>query len=170
MKPIPVLLLSLASGIACAQAQTDFSLNDGQVQFRAPADWTAIMEKRDGNPQAIAFQVPNAAAAGTDDAADVTVKTRQLRSPADFAAAVADEQERARAQAGYEGKGAADDGQHRYFVQRGNTRYLIRDSFLLLGNIAVEVRCRRPLLAATPAAWNHEFDGGCDRLVASLQQ
>ncbi|MBN8726181.1 MAG: hypothetical protein J0H15_00555 [Xanthomonadales bacterium] len=168
MKPI-IALLFLASGISSAQAPTEFALNDGRVRFHAPATWTAIMEKRDGNPQAIAFQVPNAAAAGTDDAADVTVKTRQLGSPADFGAAVADEQERARAQAGYEADGTADAGQHRYFVQRGGTRYLVRDSFRLVGAIAVEVRCRRPLLAATPTGWSNDFDGGCDRLVASLQ-
>jgi hypothetical protein len=169
VKPFIVLLFALASGTALAQAEAGFSLHDGRVQFQAPTTWTAIMEKRDGNPQAIAFQVPNAAAAGSADAADVTVKTRQLQGPADYVAAVAAEQARARAQDGYEADGAADDGQHRYFIQRGGTRYLVRDSFRLLGDIAVEVRCRRPLLAATPASWHSAFDSGCDRLVSSLQ-
>jgi len=170
VKPTPFLLLALAAcGVAAAQAPGDFSLNDGNVSFHAPPAWTAIMEKRDGNPQAIAFQVPNPATAGTDDAADVTVKTRQLNSPADFAAIVAAERQRSRAQPGYEDDGASDENRHHYSVQNGSTRYRVRDSFIRLGAIAVEVRCRRPLLATIPASWNTDFDRGCDQVVASLQ-
>ncbi|GAA0715423.1 hypothetical protein [Dokdonella soli] len=170
MKLIPCLLVLIATN-ALAQGKTDYTLNNGQVHFHVPPSWTAIMEKSDGNPQAVAFQVPDATAQGSDDAANVTVKTRKLKGSAEFASVVQEELEHSKAQSGYE-KDASnkDTSVHQYFVVRGKTKYLVRDSFYLTNDIAVEVRCQRPLLAATPAAWNKEFDGSCDNVVASLKQ
>ena len=174
MKLIPCLLMlasSMLSPAALAQGKTDYSLNDGQVNFRVPADWTALMEKTEGNPQAIAFQVPDASAQGSEDTASVTVKTRALANPAQFSVVVQDETSRARSQPGYETDGAPGDGSiHRYFVVRGKTKYRVHDSFVQRGGVAVEVRCQRPLLASTPEAWNTQFDGACASVVASLRQ
>jgi hypothetical protein len=174
VKPIPCLLAALAAGLlsttAPAQGRTDYTLNDGQVQFRVPAEWTAIMEKTEGNPQAVAFQVPDPSAQGSGDAADATVKTRQLKTPAEFAGVVQDELDRSKGQGGYEKDPSNKDSSvHQYFVVRGKTRYLVRDSFFLTGTIAVEVRCQRPLLESTPAAWNAQFDSACNGVVASLK-
>jgi hypothetical protein len=84
---------------------------------------------------------------------------------------VQDEFNRSRAQPGYEVDAAATgDAIHQYFVVRGKTRYQVHDSFLQRGNVAVEVRCQRPLLATTPATWTSQFDGGCASVVASLRQ
>lgn len=166
-----VLLAAVFASSAVAQGRTDYTLNEGQVHFRVPPDWTAIMEKTDGNPQAVAFQVPDAAAQGSEDTANVTVKTRQLKAAAEFAGVVQDEFERSRAQGGYESDASNKDTSiHQYFVVRGKTRYLVRDSFYLTGTTAVEVRCQRPLLATTPAAWNTQFDSACSNVVASLRQ
>lgn len=166
-----VCLLALAATAASAQGRTDYALNDGQVHFRVPPTWTAIMEKAEGNPQAVAFQVPDPSAQGSGDAADVTVKTRQLKAPTDFADFVQDEFDRAKAHEGYENDTTnKDTSVHRYFVLRGKTKYLVRDSFELSGGVAVQVRCRRPLLATTPAEWNTEFDRACAGVAASLKQ
>lgn len=167
---LAVLLGTFAAATAFAQAKTDYSLNGDQVRFHVPAGWTAIMEKSDGNPQAVAFQVPDASAQGSEDAASVTVKTRQLKDASQFAATVQDEFERSKAQGGYETDPSNKDSSvHQYFVVRSKTKYLVRDSFQLTGTIAVEVRCQRPLLASTPAAWNAEFDDACGAVVASLK-
>lgn len=173
MKPTTLLFL-LASlttaSSAHAQGKSDYSLNGDQIRFHVPASWTAIMEKADGNPQAVAFQVPDPTAQGSDDSANVTVKTRQLKDASAFAATVQDEFERSKAQGGYEtDRSNTDSSVHQYFVVRGKTRYLVRDSFQLIGTIAVEVRCQRPLLEATPQGWNGEFDAACASVVASLK-
>lgn len=174
MKATSTLLLSTAlflSGTTHlhAQDQASFTLNDGAVRFHAPAAWIAVMEKKDGDPQAIAFQIPDPSAQGGEDAATITVKTRQLADVSAFAAAVQEEFERARQQPGFATDPANKDASIRqYFVSRGKTRYLVRDSARLVGKIAAEVRCQRPLLAATPAAWNAQFDRDCDALTASL--
>jgi hypothetical protein len=167
---LAALFGALTAATAHAQAKTDYSLNGDQVRFHVPANWTAIMEKSDGNPQAVAFQVPDASAQGSEDTASVTVKTRQLKDASQFAATVQDEFERSKAQGGYETDPAnKDTSVHQYFVVRSKTRYLVRDTFQLSGNIAIEVRCQRPLLAATPASWTAEFDNACGAVVASLK-
>ncbi len=173
MKPDARLLLlcaTLCTPIAQAQDTTAYTLNDGKVHFSAPPDWTAVMEKKDGNPQAVAFQIPDATAQGSDDSATATVKTRELANTNQFSVVVQEEFEHAKAQPGYEiDTSSSDTSVHQYFVVRGKTKYVVRDNFQLKGKIAVEVRCQRPLLAATPAAWNAEFDRTCDRVVASLE-
>ncbi|MEP7043797.1 MAG: hypothetical protein ABI843_12090 [Dokdonella sp.] len=170
MRLLPCLALLFASSVF-AQGKTDYTLNEGKVRFRVPPSWTAIMEKSDGNPQAVAFQVPDETAQGSDDSANVTVKTRALGGSAEFTGAVQEELDRVRAQAGYE-KDASnkDESFLQYFVQRGQTRYVVRDSFALIGNIVAHVRCQRPLLDKTPAAWTTQFDSACNGVTASLKQ
>lgn len=159
------------AGLVFAQAKTDYSLNAGQVNFHVPPEWTAIMEKADGDPQAVIFQVPDPVAQGSEDTASVTVKTRSLKASADFQGFVTDEFERSKGQAGYEADSANKDSTvHRYFVTRGKTRYLVRDSYQLSGNVAIEVRCQRPLLDATPKDWSDRFDASCASVVASLKK
>lgn len=161
--------LVLVAGSLGAQDQASFTLNDGAVRFHAPASWMSVMEKKEGDPQAIAFQVPDASAQDSEDAATVTVKTRQLADAAGFAAAVQQEFERAKEQPGFATDPANKDAAVRqYFVSRGKTRYLVRDRAKLVGKIAAEVRCQRPLLASTPAAWSAQFDRDCDAIMASL--
>lgn len=168
MKSLPLLLL-LCAGTVAAQDTNNFALNDGNVRFSVPSTWPAIMEKSDGNPQAIVFQVHDPATQGTEDTATITVKTRQLKSPADFADAVQNEMLLSKAQAGYEAQPAAADASiHRYFVLRGKTRYEVRDRFVLIGTIAAQVRCQRPLLDATTRSWTSTWDSGCSSVSASV--
>ena len=165
------LFLALFSGALFAQAKTDYALNGDQVRFHVPPDWTAIMEKADGDPQAVIFQVPDPTAQGPEDTASVTIKTRNLKASADFNGFVQDEFERSKGQSGYEMDSANKDSSvHRYFVMRSKTRYLVRDSYLLTGNIAVEVRCQRPLLDGTPTSWSDGFDASCASVFASMKR
>jgi hypothetical protein len=165
----PFFLFALIASSAFAQDKTDYALNDDQVHFHVPPGWTAIMEKADGNPQAVAFQVSDPTAQGTDDSATVTVKSRQLKNAAQFDSVILEERQHAKEQVGFTLDTSNTDGAvNQYFVMRGKTRYLVRDSFHRSGGFAVAVRCQRPLLDKTPPAWNTEFDSGCASVVASL--
>lgn len=169
MKLFPLILLA-AIGSAYAQDRTNFNLNGGKVAFSVPQGWNAIMEKADGNPQAITYLVADPAAEGTDDMASVTVKTRQLKSAAAFVEATENEMLLSKAQTGYEAAlDGSNTGIHHYFVMRGKTRYEVRDRFNLMGEIAVQVRCQRPLLNATTKDWSNTFDSGCDSVANSLK-
>lgn len=178
MKPIPCLPILCAAVLAAcaipaaafAQGKTDYMLNSGQVNFHVPPTWSAIMEKSDGNPQAVVFQVPDPATQGSEATASVTVKTRQLKSAAEFPSTVANAFEHAKRQSGYENDASnANKAVHQYFITQGKTRYLARDGFAQAGMVSVEVHCLRPLLPANTPAWNKEFDGACDNALASLK-
>jgi hypothetical protein len=154
-----------------AQAKTDYTLNGDQVHFRVPPEWTAIMEKSDGDPQAVIFQVPDATAQGTEETASVTIKTRMLKDGVDFNGFVQDEFERSKGQAGYENDTSNKDATiHRYFVVRSKTRYLVRDHYQQNGTVAVQLRCQRPLLDATPKDWSDRFDASCASVIASMKR
>lgn len=165
------LIFAFASPLAFAQAKTDYALNAGSVHFHVPPEWNAIMEKADGDPQAVIFQVPDPATQGTEDTASVTVKTRSLKSGDDFQSFVTDAFERAKGQGGYENDATnKDSAVHRYYVTRNKVRYLVRDAYQMNANVAIEVRCQRPLLDATPKEWNDRFDASCTSVVASMKK
>jgi hypothetical protein len=165
------LALALTSSLAFAQAKTDYTLNAGAVHFHVPGDWTAIMEKSDGDPQAVIFQVPDPATQGTEDTASVTIKTRSMKSGDDFQSFVTEAFERAKGQSGYENDTANKDSSvHRYYVTRNKVRYLVRDAYQMNASVAIEVRCQRPLLDATPKEWSDQFDAACTSVVASLKK
>lgn len=172
MKPttlLPAFLLALSCATPVAAQVGDYALNDGQVRFSVPSGWTALMQKTEGNPQAIAFQVPDPATQGSEDTASVTVKTRHLANASQFGVVVREQIDHARQQPGYEADAAGTDAStHRYHVVRGKTKYFVRDSFQARGEVAIEVRCQRPLLDATPASWSAQFDSDCSAVVASL--
>lgn len=169
MKLIPLVFVLFASSVS-AQGKTDYTLNDGKVHFRVPPGWNAVMEKSEGNPQATAFQVPDDAAQGSDDSATVTIKTRQLKSASEFQGFVLEQFEHAKAQVGFETDPANKEAAvHQYFVQRGKTRYVVRDYYQPDGDIAVEVHCQRPLLDKTSTAWIAQFDSACSNVFASLK-
>ena len=165
---LPLAFVSLA---ALAQAKTDYTLNGGAVHFHVPGDWTAIMEKSDGDPQAVIFQVPDPVTQGTEDTASVTVKTRAMKSGDDFQSFVTEAFERAKGQSGYENDATNKDSSvHRYYVTRSKVRYLVRDAYQMNGNVGIEVRCQRPLLDSTPQEWNDKFDAACANVVASMKK
>src|SRR5689334_22464529 len=86
---LPSRLATLAAGAllafaAAAETPGEFALNSGLVKFTAPAAWPVIMQKTEGNPQAVAFQVKDPAEEGTGEATRVTVTTKLLDDPSSF--------------------------------------------------------------------------------------
>lgn len=164
------LCLSGLCPFAAQAAGNDYSLNDGRVHFTAPSTWTAVMEKRGDDPQAIAFDVPGAAPRDSGSIASVTVKTRALAAPTDFAVSVQDEMQRAQAQQGYAADTTTTDpARFRYTILRGPVRHAVEDRFILLGNISVQVRCQRPLSEAASPTTAAGFDTQCASVFASLR-
>ncbi len=169
MKSILCILLLFIGASTLAQDRRDYQLNDGQIRFDVPGAWSAILEKTDGNPQAIAFHVPDPAAAGTDAAADVTVKTRRVANRAQYSSLVQQELGRARGQPDYrEEQPGGEDTAHRYTLSRAGVRYHVEHSYRLHGDLLIELRCQRPILARSSAAWDRDFDAACARLAATL--
>src|SRR5437879_5348400 len=80
-------LLAATTG-ALAAAPGEFSLVEGIIKFNAPSVWPVIMQKNEGNPQFIAFQVKDPADEGSGEATRVTVNTKLLDDTSNFQALV----------------------------------------------------------------------------------
>ncbi len=162
----------VAIAAMAAQAQTvgEYSLDQGFVTFKAPPDWPAIMQKTEGNPQFVAFQVKDPADTDSGEATRVTVETKLLDDSGNFQAQVNGGLERIKQSPGYEARAdGVDPSVLRYFALNGKARYEYRETWYLNGHLIVHVRCARPMLAATTAAWTAEYEKGCAQIMQSLK-
>ena len=164
-------LLFCLAGAVHAQTATDYSLNDGAIRFKVPSDWSMILQKTEGSPQAIAFQVKDPADQGTDTATRVTVDTRKFSDAGAFASFVASGMAKAKQINSYAEEVGSNDATHlRYTGMDAGTRYQYRDMYLYRESLGIHVRCVRPLLPATSSAWTKAYEQGCDLLMSSVQQ
>jgi hypothetical protein len=167
-----LLSAALVTTAATAQAAGShaYALDQGFIRFTAPAAWPVIMEKTEGDPQFIAFQVRDPADAGSGEATRVTVETRLLDDSANFQPLVNAAIAKAKQLPGYEQR---SDGVEptvlRYFAQNGKTRYEYRETWYLNGHLLVHVRCARPLLPGTSPQWTAEYEQGCAEIMTSLK-
>jgi hypothetical protein len=172
---LPLRLVTVAAGalLACAAAAEtpgEFSLNSGLVKFTAPASWPVIMQKTEGNPQAVAFQVKNPAEEGTGEATRVSVNTKLLDDPGNFQMLVNADVNKGKQMSDYEKR---DDGVDasvlRFFARDGKTRYEFRETWYLNGHVLVHIRCARPMLEKTTAQWTADYEKGCAEIMQSAK-
>lgn len=173
MRKSPFALLAaalLASAAAPAQTPGEFSLDQGFIKFDAPPSWPVIMQKTEGDPQFIAFQVRDPADVGSGEATRVTVETRLLNDSSNFQPMVNRDVDKAKQMPGYEQKTEdVDSTTLRYFARNGKTKYEYRETWYLNGHLLVHVRCARPLLDKTTAQWAAEYEKGCGQIMTSLK-
>jgi hypothetical protein len=174
MKRFTFVYLAAFAAIAAASAQAqdtgDYALAQGFVTFKAPPGWPVIMQKAEGNPQFIAFQVKDPADTDTGEASRVSVETKLLDDSGNFQAMVNGALARVKQSPGYEQRtDGVDASVLRYFALNGKTRYEYRETWYLNGHVLVHVRCARPMLPATTAAWTSDYEKGCAMIMQSLK-
>jgi hypothetical protein len=158
------------AGTAFAEGSGEYSLDQGFVHFSAPPEWPVIMQKNEGNPQFIAFQVKDPADAGSGEATRVTVETKLLDDSGNFQSLVNLGLEKAKQAPGYEQRSdGVDPSVLRYFGLNGKTRYEYRETWYLSGHVMVHARCARPMLAGTTAQWTAEYEKGCGQILSTLK-
>jgi len=169
MKLACMAALVLSAGAAFAEGGV-YSLDQGFVKFNAPPEWPVIMQKTEGNPQFIAFQVKDPADTGTGEATRVTVETKLLDDSSNFQSMVNVGLDKAKQSPGYEQRTeGVDPSVLRYFALNGKTRYEYRETWYLNGHVMVHARCARPMLAATTAQWTSDYEKGCAQILQSLK-
>jgi hypothetical protein len=157
-------------GTAAADEGGQYTLDQGFVRFSAPPSWPVMMQKTDGNPQFIAFQVKDPADTGTGEASRVTVDAKLLDNSDNFQPLVNAGMDKAKQLPGYEQRtDGVDPSVLRYLAMNGKTRYEYRETWYLTGHVVVHVRCARPMLAATTAQWTAEYEKGCAQIMQSLK-
>jgi len=179
---ISATLLSLAASAAetapartgaraAPAGQTAYSLFQGIVRFNAPAQWPVILEKKEGVPQFVAFQIRDPATEGSGESSEVSIDAKLLNDASTSQALVNAATDRAKQAPGFE---AAKDndagGVMHYTALNGKQRYEYRETWQLAATVLVHVRCARPLLAATSPAWTAAYDAGCSGVMQSLKQ
>ena len=168
---IPIaLFVAVAAGSARAQSAGEFTLDQGFVKFNAPPDWPVIMQKTEGNPQFVAFQVKDPADTASGEATRVTVETKLLDDSGNFQAMVNVGVDKAKQTPGYEAHtDGVDASTLRYFALSGKTRYEYRETWYLNGHLMVHAKCARPMLAATTPQWTADYEKGCAQVFQSLK-
>lgn len=160
----------LAANASFAQAPGEFSLDQGFIKFSAPPSWPVIMQKTEGDPQFVAFQVKDPADTGSGEATRVTVETRLLNDSSNFQPMVNRDVDKAKQMSGYEQKSEGVDATTlRYFAKNGKTKYEYRETWYLNGHLIVHVRCARPMLDQTTAQWTADYEKGCGQIMQSLK-
>ncbi|HVB85005.1 MAG TPA: hypothetical protein VND63_09040 [Rhodanobacteraceae bacterium] len=150
-------------------AATDYSLAAGSVRFSAPAGWPQIMEKDDGDPQFIAFQVPDPSPTGHEVLARVTVTVHTVSDAQAFKTWVDARLAKARGLPQYKsGDGGTSSSRFTYTAMENGQRLYYRESYFFKGNAGVQLRCVRPLASQAGPAWSADFDRGCTAVARSL--
>ena len=161
---------ALATVAAHADENGSYSLGEGFIKFNAPPAWPVIMQKTEGSPQFVAFQVKDPADADTGEATRVSVETKLLDDSSNFQAVVNVGMDKAKQMTGYEQHTEGVDASVlRYFAMNGKTRYEYRETWYLNGHIVVHARCARPMLAATTPQWTADYEKGCAEIMQSLR-
>ena len=169
MRFVYIFVGALLSGGVGAQTPGEFSLNEGIVKFTAPPAWPVIMQKTEGNPQAVAFQVKDPADDGTGEATRVTVSTKLLDDTSNFQALVNADVDKGKQMPDYEKRDSNDATVLRFVARNGKARYEYRDTWYLNGHVMVHVRCVRPLLEKTTAQWTADYEKGCAQIMTSAK-
>ena len=164
------LLTLVALMLACGgnAFATDYSLAAGSVRFSAPGTWPQIMEKADGDPQFIAFQVPDPSPTGHQVLARVTVSVHAVSDARAFKTWVDAGLAKARGLPQYKSGSAAGSVRFVYTAMENGQRLYYRESYYFKGDEGVQLRCVRPLASQAGPAWTAAFDRGCDAVASSL--
>lgn len=168
MKRSLILLFGLLLALHCSAAE--YSLHGDSVHFSVPDDWSAIMQKTEGNPQFYAFQVRNPNAQTTLTRVSVTVN--QMADRAAVEAYVQDAVRNAESSKGYKAmdgnKPAA--GSLQYSADEDGQRQVYRKDFFQHDNMVVTLLCVRPQDAPAGAAWLHAYEQACARIATDLSR
>lgn len=160
----------MAVALTCSAAMAaDWTMADGAVRFHTPANWTRIMSSP-GEPQVMAFQVPDPSPTGKQTLARVVVTTAKAPDVASFKAVISRARERAATQPGVEiDKRRSNDTRLRYSADENGHRQVVEEHFALVHDHAVEVSCIRPAKSRAGAHWAHDFDAGCRAIVNQVK-
>jgi hypothetical protein len=173
MLPIRIaaaLALLLCASAAIAQSKSDYTLYENIIKFKVPSEWPVIMEKKDGNPQFIAFQVKDPADTSSSELSQVTVNAKLLHDSSFFQQQVDAATDKAKQLPGFEQvTEGVDPTVFRYYAMNGKTRYEYRETFYLTSHLLLHIRCARPMLPNTTREWTDAWNKGCAELMQSLK-
>jgi hypothetical protein len=164
-----LFLAALLMVVATAAMATDYTMASGRIRFSTPDGWLRIMQAQ-GDPEIMAFQVPDPSPTARDTLARVTVSSQNVADIAGFKNVVALGMDKARTLPGYQ-PDAAHSGPTwiAYTAQESGEAQTYVERYYLIDGHAVQLRCVRPTASQAGAAWTAAFDQGCAAIATQLQ-
>ncbi|HET7358870.1 MAG TPA: hypothetical protein VFJ04_01885 [Rhodanobacteraceae bacterium] len=170
MRRIRKLLLAASLAlVATAALATDYTLASGRIRFSTPDSWLRIMQAQ-GDPEIMAFQVPDPSPTARDTLARVTVSSQRVADIAGFKNVVALGMDKARTLPGYR-RDAAHSGSTwlAYTAEESGVSQTYVEHYYFTEGHAVQLRCVRPTASQAGAEWTAAFDQGCAAIATQLQ-
>lgn len=167
---LDLLLLAVLLLLAATAVQaTDYTLANGDVHFTAPASWPLVMQAK-GDPEMMAFQVPDPSPTGDDTLARITVTSTKAADITGFQQYVAERIGAAHSQPSFQEQ-ADQSGPTwiHYTAVEGNHPQTYIERYYFKNGHALQLRCIRPTHSKAGAEWTAAFDRGCDAIAAELK-
>ncbi len=164
------LCICMLGTVICSTAvAADWTMAHGNVHFHTPASWTRIMSSA-GDPQVMAFQVPDPSPTGKTTLARVVVTTTRAPDVSTFKAFISKAHERAATQPGVKiDKSHSSDTVLRYSADENGTRQVVEEHFVLTADHAIEISCIRPQHSRAGTRWKTAFDTGCHSILKQVK-
>ncbi len=162
------LLYALLALVSIPALAAGYTLGNGRIYFSAPDNWPMIMERMQGDPQFIAFQVPDTSLSGKQVLSRVTVTAHQVADIAEFRSWVKTQVRKSHRLPGY--KAGSKQNSHRfvYHALENGLRMRYLEQYYFKNGYAVQLRCLRPQHDQSGQAWKSTFDRGCRQIAHSL--
>jgi len=162
------LLYALLALVSVPALATNYTLGHGNVHFSAPDNWPMIMEQVQGDPQFIAFQVPDASPSGKRVLSRATVTAHQVDDIAKFRSWVKVRSRRSHKLPGYKAGIHQNFRRFIYHAQENGLPMRYVERYYFKNGYAVQLRCLRPQHDQSGKAWQSAFDRGCEQIARSL--
>ncbi len=145
-----------------------YTLGNGEIHFSVPDNWLMIMEQMQGEPQFIAFQVPDASPSGKQVLSRVTVTMRQVTDIAKFRSWVKIQVRKSHRLPGYQANGKHYSHRFVYHALENGVRMQYLELYYFKNGYAVQLRCLRPQHDQSGETWQNTFDRGCQQIARSF--
>lgn len=162
------LLYALLALVSIPALATSYTLGGGEVHFSVPDNWPMIMEQMQGDPQFIAFQVPDVSPSGKRVLSRATVTAQQVADIAKFRSWVKIRARKSHKLPDYKAGKRQNPRRFVYHARENGLRMRYYERYYFKNGYAVQLRCLRPQHDQSGQAWQSAFDRGCKQIARSL--
>ncbi len=162
------LYVLLLAWVSIPVLAAGYTLGNGKIHFFVPDNWPMIMRQTQGEPQFIAFQVPDTSPSGKQVLSRVTVTMHQVIDIAEFRSWVKAQVHKSHSLPGYQANGKHHSRRFVYHALENGVRMQYLEQYYFKNGYAVQLRCLRPQHDQSGETWQNAFDRGCQQIAHSL--
>lgn len=162
---IALLLIFVLGCFAASDDLVEFTVVD-RIHFAVPGNWPVIANKSTSEKTVFAFQVPNAADAGTSDSTNLSIISISLKREQDREAF---NKNQSRTDHKAQEKRLVEGWRCSTFsATQATTPYVVWDCYRIIEDSGVSVRIAWPQLPKNPADYDKQMETVLSRFLASV--